>query len=115
MDNTHELRLAKRMARLGTETAEELRMIPGSCYEAWLLHSESDPTNSACSDSSKRAISSSEMTVGFCPSAVAGRAIILFREDRQPTTAALLEMSARRFLRSVGEKRKDGSVSLLHA
>src|SRR6266481_2245043 len=44
-----------------------------------------------------------------------GRATIPLPEDRQPTTAALLETPARRFLRLVAERRKDGSVSLLHA
>src|SRR5262249_4185248 len=42
-------------------------------------------------------------------------ATILLPEDRQPTTAALLEMPARRFLRLVGEKREDGSGSPLRA
>src|SRR5881227_2213356 len=40
-------------------------------------------------------------------------AMILSPKDRQPTTAALLEIAATRFLRSVGEKRKGGSVSPL--
>ena len=49
------------------------------------------------------------------PFTVADGATILVQEDKQPTTAALLEMPARRFLRLVGEKMEDDSVSPLHA
>ena len=54
---THELRLAGRMARLGMETPEELRL-DDKDHVAVLraFHSKSDPTNSACGDSSKSAI-----------------------------------------------------------
>jgi len=49
------------------------------------------------------------------PFTVADGATSLLREDKQPTTAVLLEMPARRFSRLVGEKMEDGSVSPLHA
>src|SRR5437588_5329729 len=80
------------------------------------------PTTSACDDSSKTAINSSARLLRLrqlplIPKAArrCGRATILLPEDTQPTKAVLTEMPAKKFLRLVGEKREDVSVSLLHA
>jgi hypothetical protein len=109
--------------RLGTETAEELRL-DGNNHVAWLrcFILKAIPTPLACDGFIQDCDKLQRMTVAFGsnashPKAVRrdGRATILLPEDKHPTTAALLEMLARRFLRSVGEKREDGSVSPLHA
>ncbi len=111
------------MTQLGTETAEELPL-DGNNHDAWLrcFILKAIPTTSACDGFIQDCNKLQRMTLRLRQTPLiskaarrCGRATILLPEDTHPTTAALLEMPAKRFSRLVAGKREDGSVSLLHA